>query len=154
MTVNVAQATPTVSVNPVNITYGTALANSQLSGTATWTVGGNPVTVPGTFTYTSAAGTVLGAGNGQSEAVTFTPSDRYGLHHGRHDRDRQRQPGRDQDLHGQPVLLDGGLRPAGHADRHGHQHANRRPLPPAPSASTTARRSWEPLRSAPAASPP
>ena len=74
--VNVAQATPTVSVNPVNIThYGTALSNAQLNGTATWTVGGNPVTVTGTFTYTTAAGTVLGAGTGQSEAVTFTPSD-------------------------------------------------------------------------------
>ena len=75
--VNVAQATPTISnVNPVNITYGTALANGQLSGTATFTVGGNPVTVAGTFTYTSAAGSVLNAAtNGQSEAVTFTPND-------------------------------------------------------------------------------
>ena len=75
MPVTVVPATPAVSVNPVNITYGTALSNSQLSGTATWTVGGNPVTVTGTFTYTTAAGTVLGAGTGQSEAVTFTPSD-------------------------------------------------------------------------------
>ncbi len=75
VTVNVSQATPQVSLDPVSLTYGTALANSQLSGTATWIVGGNPVTVQGTFTYTSAAGTVLGATNGQSEAVTFTPSD-------------------------------------------------------------------------------
>src|SRR5208282_5542034 len=76
VTVNVAQATPTVvSVNAVNLTYGTALANSQLSGTATWIVGGTSFTVPGTFTYTSAAGSVLGAANGQSEAVTFTPTD-------------------------------------------------------------------------------
>jgi hypothetical protein len=73
--VNVAQAVPQVSVNPVSLTYGTALANSQLTGTATWTVGGNPVTVAGSFTYTSAAGTVLGAGASQSESVTFTPSD-------------------------------------------------------------------------------
>jgi hypothetical protein len=74
--VNVAQATPAISnVNPVSITYGTALANGQLSGTATFTVGGKPVTVPGTFTYTSAAGSVLTAGNAQSEAVTFTPTD-------------------------------------------------------------------------------
>ena len=73
--VTVAPAAPTVSVNPVDIPYGTALANSQLSGTATWTVGGNSVSVPGTFTYTSAAGTVLGIGNGQSEAITFTPGD-------------------------------------------------------------------------------
>ena len=69
------QAAPIISVNPVAINYGTALANSQLSGTATWTVNGNPVTVAGTFSYTSAAGTVLGAGSGQSEDVTFTPSD-------------------------------------------------------------------------------
>ena len=59
-TVNVAQATPTVvSVSPVNITYGTALANGQLSGSASWTVNGSTVTVPGTFAYTPAAGTVL-----------------------------------------------------------------------------------------------
>ena len=76
-TVNVAQATPTVvNVNPVNITYGTALADGQLSGTAAWTVNGSPITVAGTFTYTSTAGTVLNASNsGQSEAVTFTPTD-------------------------------------------------------------------------------
>jgi hypothetical protein len=73
--VSVGPATPTVSVNPVPLTYGTALANGQLSGTATWTVGGNSATVAGTFTYTSAAGTVLNAGAGQSVAVTFTPSD-------------------------------------------------------------------------------
>jgi hypothetical protein len=66
---------PTVtSVNPVNITYGTALASSQLSGSATVMIGGKAVSVPGTFTYTSATGTVLHPGNGQSEAVTFTPT--------------------------------------------------------------------------------
>ena len=75
VTVNVAKATPTITVNPVNITYGTALDNGQLSGTASFTVGGSTVTVAGTFAYTSAAGKVLGAGNGQSKAVTFTPND-------------------------------------------------------------------------------
>ena len=77
VTVNVARAKPTVTtVNPVNITYGTALANSQLSGTATWTVNGVPTTVAGTYTYTSAAGTVLNASaSGRSETVTFTPTD-------------------------------------------------------------------------------
>jgi hypothetical protein len=75
VSVNVAQDTPTLSVNPVNITYGTALDNSQLGGTATWSGGGNPVTVAGTFTYTSAAGTILGTGSGRSEAVSFTPTD-------------------------------------------------------------------------------
>jgi hypothetical protein len=74
-TVNVAQATPTVeSVNPVNFTYGTALDNGQLTGTVTWTVNGSPVTLQGTFAYTTATG-VLGAGNGKSETVTFTPDD-------------------------------------------------------------------------------
>ena len=75
VTVNVGQATASVSVNAVNLTYGTALANAQLSGTASFTVNGSLVNVPGSFSYTSAAGTVLGAGNGQSELATFTPSD-------------------------------------------------------------------------------
>ena len=75
VTINVDQAAPDVSVSPVNLTYGTELINSQLSGTATWTVGGSVVTVLGSFSYTSAADTVLGAGKGQSESVTFTPMD-------------------------------------------------------------------------------
>ena len=68
---------PVVSVNPVTIAYGTALANSQLNETATATVNGQTVAIAGTFTYTytSADGAVLGAGNGQDEAVMFTPSD-------------------------------------------------------------------------------
>ena len=72
---NVAQATPTVTINPVTIIYGTALANSQLSGTVTSTVDGNSVAVPGTFTYTSPPSSPLPIGNNQSEAVTFTPTD-------------------------------------------------------------------------------
>src|SRR5262249_1117116 len=41
LNLTVSQATPTLSVTPVNITYGTALTNSQLStDTASWTVGG------------------------------------------------------------------------------------------------------------------
>ena len=75
-TVNVAQATPIINtVNPLNITYGTALANGQLSGTASFTVGGSSVNVPGAFSFTSAAGGVLSAGNGQMEDVTFMPTD-------------------------------------------------------------------------------
>ena len=74
--VDIGPATPTISsINPVNITYGAALSNSQLSGNATWTVGGITSSLAGIFTYTSASGTVLGAGNGQIENVTFTPSD-------------------------------------------------------------------------------
>ncbi len=64
-----------VNVDPVNVTYGLALANSQLTGTATLIVGGIVVAVPGSFTFTSAAGTVPSVGNGQSESVTFTPTD-------------------------------------------------------------------------------
>ena len=60
--------------NQIYITYGTPLDNSQLSGTAS-TTGPNPVPVAGTFSYTTAAGTVLNAGNGQTEGVTFTPTD-------------------------------------------------------------------------------
>src|SRR5206468_2897893 len=52
--------------NPADITYGTALGGTQLNATAS---------VPGTFVYTPAAGTVLNAGNGQTLHVDFTPSD-------------------------------------------------------------------------------
>jgi hypothetical protein len=76
VSVSVSQATPTVTgVNAVNTTYGTALANTQLSGTATYTLNGSTIAVPGMFTYTSAAGSLPNAGNGQSVAVTFTPTD-------------------------------------------------------------------------------
>ena len=76
VTVNVGQATPHVSVNPVKLTYGTALANSQLSGTATFIVNGTTVLVPGTYSYTSKAGTVLAAStSAYTEAVTFTPNN-------------------------------------------------------------------------------
>ena len=51
--------------NPVGITYGTALSGTQLNATAN---------VNGSFAYSPAAGTVLGAGT-HSLAVTFTPDD-------------------------------------------------------------------------------
>src|SRR5262249_15219567 len=63
-----------VGTDPVNLVYGTALADSQLSGTATAVVNGQTVSVPGTFAYAT-AGAVLGAGGNQSQAVTFTPTD-------------------------------------------------------------------------------
>ncbi len=76
VSVTVGQATPSVTVNPVSITYGTALANSQLGGTATFLVNGVSTPVAGTYTYTSAAGTILNAsGTAYSENVTFTPTD-------------------------------------------------------------------------------
>ncbi len=74
-TVNVVPVAPTISwPTPANITYGTALSGAQLDATATWSTGGTTVTVPGTFTYTPAAGTLLGAGNNQTLSVTFTPT--------------------------------------------------------------------------------
>ena len=56
---------------PSPITYGTALSSTQLNATATG-VGGT--TLPGTFTYTPAAGSVPGGGT-QTLSVVFTPSD-------------------------------------------------------------------------------
>ncbi|HEV8345846.1 MAG TPA: Ig-like domain repeat protein, partial [Vicinamibacterales bacterium] len=65
--ISIAKATPTIAWNnPADITYGTALGATQLNATAT---------VPGTFAYSPAAGTVLSAGNGQTLSVTFTPTD-------------------------------------------------------------------------------
>ncbi len=72
---SISKATPTtLNLNPVNITYGTALANSQLS---TETAMFGTTTVAGTFSYTSAnpVGTILNADNSQTEQVTFTPTD-------------------------------------------------------------------------------
>jgi sugar lactone lactonase YvrE len=63
----VTKATPTITwPAPAAIAYGTALSAVQLNAAAS---------VPGTFAYTPAAGTVLSAGNNQSLSVTFTPAD-------------------------------------------------------------------------------
>ena len=71
--INVSKATPTITwAHPANITYGTALGATQLDATATG-IDGNPLA--GTFAYTPAAGTVLGAGQGQTLSATFTPTD-------------------------------------------------------------------------------
>jgi uncharacterized Zn-binding protein involved in type VI secretion len=74
--VTVNAATPNVTfATPAALTYGTALDNSQVSGSATWTVNGSPVTVAGTVSYSgSEAGTVLDAGS-YTESVAFTPTD-------------------------------------------------------------------------------
>ena len=58
--------------NPANITYGTALSSTQLNAVATDPETGN--TVPGTFVYTPAAGTLLGVGT-HILYVDFTPAD-------------------------------------------------------------------------------
>ncbi len=68
----VGQVYPTLAwANPAGIVYGTALGASQLNATATY----DSTNVPGTFTYTPAAGTILNAGSGQTLSVTFTPTD-------------------------------------------------------------------------------
>lgn len=65
-------ASPTLTwSNPADITYGTALSGTQLNATATY----NGTNVPGTFTYSPPAGTVLNAGSGQTLSLTFTPSN-------------------------------------------------------------------------------
>jgi hypothetical protein len=66
VTLLVNKATPSVTwATPAAIAYGTALSATQLDATAS---------VPGTFVYSPASGTVLGAGS-QTLNVTFTPTD-------------------------------------------------------------------------------
>ena len=63
----VMQALPVVTwAQPGGITFGTALGGAQLDAAAS---------VPGTFVYSPAAGTVLSAGNAQTLSVTFVPND-------------------------------------------------------------------------------
>ena len=65
--IDVLKATPVITwTTPAGIVYGTALSTTQLNATAS---------VPGTFVYNPAAGTVLPAGAAQSLSVTFTPTD-------------------------------------------------------------------------------
>jgi len=64
---HVNQAVPAITwPTPADITEGTALGAAQLNATAN---------VPGSFTYSPAAGTVLAVGSGQTLSVTFTPQD-------------------------------------------------------------------------------
>jgi Bacterial Ig-like domain (group 3)/Bacterial Ig domain len=70
-TLIVDPATPAIDwPAPAVIAYGTALGVAQLDATATL----DGTTVPGTFVYSPAAGTVLDAGS-QTLSVTFTPTD-------------------------------------------------------------------------------
>ena len=76
VTINVSKGTPSISwSNPANITYGTTLSGTQLNATATF--GGN--SAPGTFVYTPASGSLIGAGNAQTLSTTFTPTDSSNL---------------------------------------------------------------------------
>jgi hypothetical protein len=54
---------------PADIVYGALLGSAQLDASAN---------VPGTFAYSPAAGTLLGAGTNQTLRVTFTPTDTNG----------------------------------------------------------------------------
>ncbi len=66
VTLTVNQATPVITwATPAPIIYGTALSGTQLNATAN---------VAGSFVYSPAAGTVLGAGS-QTLTATFTPAD-------------------------------------------------------------------------------
>lgn len=61
------KAVPVITwANPASIVYGTALSATQLNATAD---------AAGTFVYDPPAGTILGAGAGQTLTVTFTPDD-------------------------------------------------------------------------------
>ena len=64
---SITQQAPVITWNsPADIVYGTALSSTQLNATAS---------VPGNFTYTPPAGTVLNAGSGQTLHVDFVPDD-------------------------------------------------------------------------------
>ena len=66
-TLVIAKAVPVLTWNaPAAITAGVALGATQLDATAS---------VPGSFAYTPAAGTVLKAGAGQALSAVFTPTD-------------------------------------------------------------------------------
>jgi gliding motility-associated-like protein len=65
--ITVNKATPVVTwLVPAAISYGTPLGSTQLNASAS---------VPGSFVYTPAAGSVLNAGPNQTLTVNFNPSD-------------------------------------------------------------------------------
>ena len=67
VTINVLQASPTLTwLHPANLTYGTMLGSNQLNAASS---------LPGSFTYTPSAGTVLNVGVNQPLLATFTPAD-------------------------------------------------------------------------------
>jgi hypothetical protein len=71
-TITVNKATPTITWNtPAAVSVGTALSATQLNATAS--AGG--ASVPGTFAYTPASGTVMNTAGSQTLSVTFTPTD-------------------------------------------------------------------------------
>jgi hypothetical protein len=74
-TLTVTAAAPIITwPTPAPITYPTALSITQLDASASWTVGGTPTSVTGTFAYGPPAGTVLGPGS-RTLLTVFTPAD-------------------------------------------------------------------------------
>jgi len=66
-TLTIAKATPLLTWNaPAAITYGTPLGTAQLTATTH---------IPGTLTYTPAAGTILAVGANRTLTAAFTPAD-------------------------------------------------------------------------------
>ncbi|MGE3820560.1 MAG: MBG domain-containing protein, partial [Isosphaeraceae bacterium] len=66
-TLIISPATPTIAwATPKGIVFGTPLGSAQLNASSS---------VPGTFTYAPAVGTVLHAGLNQALSVTFRPDD-------------------------------------------------------------------------------
>jgi hypothetical protein len=62
-----SRTTPVITwAAPASIVYGTALSGTQLNAATT---------VPGSWAYSPAAGSVLAAGSGQTLSATFTPAD-------------------------------------------------------------------------------
>ena len=112
LVVTVPRTTPTVSwATPAAITQGTALGATQLNATAS---------VPGTFVYAPAAGTVLAAGT-HTLGRHLHADRRNALHHG----DRLDHAGRHRAAHHTDgVVGDAGRHHAGHraqrdaAERH------------------------------------
>ena len=71
----VNQAVPVITwATPASIVYGTPLSATQLDATV---AGLNGAALPGTFTYSPAAGAVLNPGT-QTLSVTFVPTDTVG----------------------------------------------------------------------------
>jgi hypothetical protein len=70
--IDIQTSTTVAWAMPASIYYGTPLGPTQLDATATVT--GNATPVPGTFTYSPAAGTILPVGINTLN-VTFTPAD-------------------------------------------------------------------------------
>src|SRR6185437_10314403 len=71
-TITVNKATPAISWNaPGPVSVGSVLSSTELNATASF--GG--ASVPGTFVYTPASGTVMNTAGLQTLSVTFTPTD-------------------------------------------------------------------------------